>query len=63
MAIEYLYKCVKCSKIVPVIKSLNDATREEHCPFCKLPMRRLYTPPILMGLPNLPQDQINKEIK
>ena len=57
MGIEYLYKCVKCKKVMPIIKALKDCSKEEYCPFCHLPMNRLFTPPIVMGLPNLPKDQ------
>jgi len=55
--IEYLYKCMKCKRVIPINKNLDDCSREERCPFCSLPMNRVYTPPIVMGLPNLPKDQ------
>lgn len=49
MTIEYLYKCVKCKKVIPITKGIKDCGKEEHCPFCHMPMNRLYTPPIIFG--------------
>jgi DNA-directed RNA polymerase subunit RPC12/RpoP len=46
---EYLYRCVKCKKVVPIEKPLAKVGQQERCPFCHLPMIRLYTPPIILG--------------
>lgn len=46
---EYIYKCLQCFRIIPVKKPMEDSSRVEYCPFCKLPMNRCFTPPIVWG--------------
>jgi predicted nucleic acid-binding Zn ribbon protein len=46
---EYLYKCVKCRKTIPITKPMVEASKTEHCPFCGMPMPRVYTPAMLQG--------------
>lgn len=45
---EYLFKCTKCKKVQVVESSLVELMKKPQppCAFCKMPMFRIYTPPL-----------------
>lgn len=47
---NYLYKCVKCKKVMPIdskdTRDKVDGSIAQHCPLCHMPLIRLYTDPI-----------------
>jgi hypothetical protein len=45
----YLYDCSKCQLEIEIIKSMKDASREEHCDSCGNLLERIYLPPHITG--------------
>lgn len=42
---RYPYECPRCGVYREVFKSMSKAGREEKCPECKIPLRRIFTRP------------------
>jgi len=56
---EYLFRCVRCQKVLPLKLTLKELEKGQSCPFCGLPLTRLYTPPIVWG-ETVSKDQASK---